>query len=277
MAVRQRVFLKNPKLFDAPGGLNFEKHLRLHAQEKLRYFEEIARLPDDQRNMRTVTPGYIEGMTRRWMALYHGEIAAAQYMGTAAASMPFHDYFEFIACCICQQMDELSHAEMDRDMLLRAGFKLEDLPALWEECEAKVVFDHLLSLEDGFEIAFKGGFVLESANAVVGFHAMARFAEQHGDYLSAANHRTRLTDEPRHMALGLAVAKAMLADDPANIHILQQWQDEFAPLIYNFIHASRPIERIPGSNFSADAQWASIVEHHTRNALKLGLRPTLTL
>jgi len=33
MAVRQRVFLKNPKLFVAPGGLNFEKHLRLHAQE----------------------------------------------------------------------------------------------------------------------------------------------------------------------------------------------------------------------------------------------------
>jgi hypothetical protein len=105
---------------------------------------------------------------------------------------------------------------------------------------------------------------------------MARFAEAHQDYLSAINHRTRLTDEPRHMALGVAVLKAMLADDPANMAILQGWQDEFAPLIVNFVHASRPIETIPGSDFSADAMWESIVNHHTQNALKYGLRPTLT-
>ena len=84
-------------------------------------------------------------------------------------------------------------------------------------------------------------------------------------------------DEPRHMAFGVAVLKAMLADDPANVVVLQHWQDEFAPLIRNFVHASRPIERIPGSDFSADAMWASIVDHHTRNAEKYGLRPTLTL
>ena len=95
---------------------------------------------------------------------------------------------------------------------------------------------------------------------------MARFAESHNDFLSAANHRTRLTDEPRHMALGVAVLKAMLADDPANIEILQGWQDEFAPLIRTFVYASRPIERIPGSDFSADAMWASIVDHHSKNA-----------
>ena len=276
MAIRQRVSLRNPKLFVAPGGLNFERHFRLHAQEKARYYDELAQLTDDQRNLRTVTPGYIEGMTRRWIALYHGEVSAAQYMGTAAANLDMHDYYAFMACCILQQVDELQHCEMDRDMLLRAGYTLDDLPRLWAVCEPKAVFDHLLGLEDPFEIAFKGGFVLESANAVVGFQAMARFAESHGDYLSAANHRTRLTDEPRHMALGVAVLKAMLDDDPANMAILQTWQDEFAPLMYNFIEASRPIERIPGSNFSADAQWASIVEHHTKNALKFGLRPTLT-
>jgi len=277
MAIRQRVLLKNPKHFVAPGGLTFEKHFRLHQQEKSRYYDELAGLTDDQRNLRTVTPGYIEGMTRRWIALYHGEIAAAQYMGVAAHNVPLTDYWDFIACCVCQQIDELQHSEMDRDMLFRAGLTEDRLPALWEQCEARVVFDHLLSLEDSFEIAFKGGFVLESANAVVGFHAMARFAEAHQDYLSAINHRTRLTDEPRHMALGVAVLKAMLADDPANMDILQGWQDEFAPLIVNFVHASRPIETIPGSDFSADAMWESIVNHHTQNALKYGLRPTLTL
>src|SRR5215210_5660021 len=128
MAVRQRVSLRNPKNFVSPGGLNFEKHIRLHAQEKLRYFDELAAMTDDQRNMRTVTPGYIEGMTRRWMAVYHGEIAAAQYMGTAAKNVDMHDYYDFIMCCVCQQIDEIGHSEMDRDMLQRAGIPLEALP-----------------------------------------------------------------------------------------------------------------------------------------------------
>jgi hypothetical protein len=276
MAVRQRVRLRDPRNFLPPGGLNFEKHLRLHMQEKTRYYEELAGMTEAQRNMQTVIPGYVEGMTRRWMVLYHGEVAAAQYMGIAAHNVPM-DYWDFIACCICQQIDELHHSEMDRDMLRRAGIPEAQWLDLYGRCEAKAVFDHLLSLEDSFEIAFKGGFVLESANAVVGFHAMARFAEAHGDYLSAANHRTRLTDEPRHMALGVAVLKAMIADDPGNHEILQAWQDEFAPLIRTFVAVSRDIERIPGSDFSADAMWASIVEHHTKNALKYGLRPTLTL
>ena len=274
MAIRQRVLLKNPKHFVAPGGLNFEKHFRLHQQEKARYFENLAKLSDDQRNLRTVTPGYIEGMTRRWIVLYHGEVAAAQYMGRAAHNVPF-DYWDFIACCICQQVDELHHSEMDRDMLRRAGIPEDQWQPLWEACEPRVVFEHLLGLEDSFEITFKGGFVLESANAVVGFNAMARFAEAHGDDLTALNHRTRLTDEPRHMALGVAVLKALLADDPANRTILQEWQDEFAPLMRTFVDVSRPIERIPGSDFSADAMWAGIVEHHAANALKHGLRPSL--
>ena len=275
MAIRQRVRLRDPRSFVAPGGLKFEKHLRLHIPEKTRYYEELAGLTDDQRNLRTVTPGYVEGMTRRWMVLYHGEVAAAQYMGMAAHNVPM-EYWDFIACCICQQIDELHHSEMDRDMLRRTGIPEAEWGARYDCTAAKPVFDHLLSLDDSFEIAFKGGFVLESANAVVGFHAMARFAEAHGDYLSAANHRTRLTDEPRHMALGVAVLKAMLADDPRNLAILQAWQDELAPLMRGFVEDSRPIERIPGSDFRVDGMWAGIVEHHTRNAEKYGLRPTLT-
>jgi len=275
MAERYVVRLRDPSKFVSPGGLNFEKHYWLHQQEKARYYAELAELSDDERNFRTVTPGYIEGMTRRWMTLCQGEIAAAQYMGMAAHNVPA-DHWDFMACCVCQQIDELQHSEMDRDMLLRAGIPADHWDAIYAGCEAHVVFDHLLSLQDPFEITFKGGFVLESANAVVGFHAMARFAEAHQDYLTAANHRTRLTDEPRHMALGLAIAKAMLADDPNNLEILQGWQDEFAPLMYTFVHVSRDIERIPGSDFSADVMWSGILEHHTRNAQKIGLRPSLS-
>lgn len=275
MTIRDRVLLKNPKNFVAPGGLNFEKHFRLHSQEKSRYYQELASLTPEQRALRTTTPGYIEGMTLRWIVMYHGEVAASQYMGTAAANLPMDGYTDFIGCCICQQIDEMQHAEMDRDMLRQAGIPEDQWWSLYEQCDAKKVFDHLLSLEDPFEITFKGGFVLESANAQVGFNSMAQFAKDHGDYLTAANHRTRLADEPRHMALGVAVVKAMLADDPSNVEILQRWQDEFAPLMYNFVQASRPIEKIPGSSFSADKMWDSIVEHHRKNATKYGLRPTL--
>lgn len=275
MVARELALLRDPRNFVAPGGLNFEKHFGLHKQEKARYYEELASLSDDQRNFRLVTPGYVEGMTRRWIVLYHGEVAAAQYMGTAAANVPMDGYHDFIACCICQQIDELQHAEMDRDMLRRAGIPEAEWWSIYEERDAKRVFDHLLGLEDPFEITFKAGFVLESANAVVGFHSMARFAEAHGDYLTAANHRTRLVDEPRHMALGVAVVKAMLKDDPGNLQILQRWQDEFAPLVYGFVEASRSIEQIPGSDFTADGMWASILDHHRKNAEKYGLRPTL--
>jgi hypothetical protein len=151
MAVRQRVLLRDPRHFRAPGGLNFEKHFRLHQQEKARYFENLAKLSDDQRNLRTVTPGYIEGMTRRWIVLYHGEVAAAQYMGRAAHNVPF-EYYEFIGCCVCQQVDELQHSEMDRDMLRRAGIPEAQWQPLWEACEPRAVFEHLLGLEDAFEI-----------------------------------------------------------------------------------------------------------------------------
>ena len=274
MGERYVVRLQDPANFVAPGALNFERHFRLHEQEKARYYLELAELTDDERNLRTATPGYIEGMTRRWMTLYQGEVAAAQYMGMAAHNVP-QDHWDFMACCVCQQIDELQHSEMDRDMLRRAGIPDAQWDAIYAGCEAHVVFDHLLALENPFEIAFKGGFVLESANAVVGFHAMARFAEAHQDYLTAANHRTRLTDEPRHMALGAAIAKALIADDPSNIAVLQGWQDEFAPLMYTFVHVSRDIERIPGADFSADTMWTSILDHHRRNAEKYGLRASL--
>ena len=64
MATRIRVTLKDHRLFSAPGDLTFAKHLRLHAQEKQRYFEEIASLPDDKRTM-DLDPAYIQAMRRR--------------------------------------------------------------------------------------------------------------------------------------------------------------------------------------------------------------------
>lgn len=64
MAVRQRARLKDPSRFGAPGALTFEKHLRIHAQEKQRYFEEVASLPEDVREMR-IDPGYVDAMHSR--------------------------------------------------------------------------------------------------------------------------------------------------------------------------------------------------------------------
>lgn len=276
MATKLRTRFKNPDLFKAPGGLSFERHVRLHAAEKLRYFEELDSLTEDQRNLRNVDPRYVEAMRRRWVTMYMGEIASAQYMGTAAANAPI-EMWEFVTACVCQQMDELHHAEMDRDLLRRIGLSQMAWEAIYDDTAAKIVFDHLLSLDDPFEIAVKGGVFLESASAVVAFPALIRIAEAHGDYLTAANHRTRLTDEPRHMALGVATMKALLADDPDNVHVLQQWQDEFAAVLPNILDASREMTDLPKGGFSRDRMWAAMVEHHVHTAEKYGLRPSLSV
>jgi len=275
MATRTRVMLKDHRAFSAPGDLTFAKHLRLHAQEKQRYFEEIASLPDDKRAMH-LDPVYIAAMRRRWVVLFYGELSSAQYMGTAAAHAPL-ELGAFITCCVCQQMDELHHSEMDRGVLETIGLGERERRAIYEETEAKAVFDHLLAIDDPFEIAVKGGLFLESASAVVAFPALIRIAESHDDYLTAANHRTRLTDEPRHMALGVATMRALVEDDPCNQDLVQEWQDEFAPLLRAFLDASRDMTGLPNGGFSADGMWAAIVGHHTKNALKYGLRPTLSL
>ncbi len=265
--------LRDLSLFHAPGGLTFAKHVRLHAEEKMRYFEEIASLPEDIREMR-LDPRYVTAMRRRWVTLYFGEIASAQYMGTAATNVPLAMH-EFITTCVCQQIDELHHSEMDRDVLMKIGLGPAEWTAIYEDTASKEVFDHLLAIEDPLEIAVKGGLFLESASAVVAFPALIRIAEAHGDYFTAANHRTRLTDEPRHMALGVATLRALVADDPKNIELVQQWQDEFTPLLRGMLDASREMTGLPNGGFSADGMWRAMVEHHTKNALKYGLRPTL--
>jgi hypothetical protein len=275
MAARTRVTLKDHRAFTAPGDLTFAKHLRLHSHEKQRYFEELASLPEDKRELR-LDPGYINAMRRRWVVLYYGELSSAQYMGTAASHAPL-ELVEFITCCVCQQMDELHHSEMDRGVLEKIGLTDRDRRAIYEEIEAKAVFDHLLAIDDPFEIAVKGGLFLESASAVVAFPALIKIAEAHNDDLTAANHRTRLTDEPRHMALGVATMRALVEDDPRNQDVVQEWQDEFAPMLRAFVDASRDMAGLPNGGFSADGMWEAIVGHHTKNALKYGLRPTLSL
>src|SRR5207244_13449255 len=99
-------------------------------------------------------------MTRRWMTLYQGEVAAAQYIGMAAHNVP-QDHWEFMACCVCQQIDELHHSGRDRDMLRRAGIPQQEWDAEYDRCEARVVYEHLVSLGSPSGAAFNGGFGLE--------------------------------------------------------------------------------------------------------------------
>ncbi len=275
MVIARRVTFRDPTLFKAPGGLSFEKHVRLHAEEKPRYFEELGTLTDEQRNLRNVDPRYVDAMRRRWVTSYLGELAAAQYMGTAAANAPI-EMHEFITCCVCQQMDELHHAEMDRDVLERIGMSQADWEQMYAGTGSRAMFDHLLGLDDPFEITVKGGVFLESASAVVAFPALIKIAEAHGDYLTAANHRTRLTDEPRHMALGVATMKALLADDPDSRELIQQWQDEISALLPGILDASREMVDLPSWRFSLQGLWRAMVDHHVHIAEKYGLRPSLT-
>lgn len=272
MRLKPRGELRDPTLFKAPGGLLREAP-RVHTEEKRRYFEEVASLPEDAREMR-LEPSSLEAMRRRWVTLYYGELSSLQYMGTAASHAPL-DMTDFITSCVCQQTDELHHAEMDRDVLRKIGLTPDSWRAIYEDTASKDLFDHLLAIDDPFEIAIKGGLFLESASAIVAFPTLIKIAEAHGDYLTAANHRTRLTDEPRHMALGVATLRALVEDDPRNIEVVQEWQDEFAPLLRNMLDASREMANLPNGGFSADGMWRATLEHHSKNAEKYGLRPTL--
>src|SRR5436853_255267 len=60
--------------------------------------------------------------------------------------------------------------------------------------------------------------------------------EARGDLLSAVNHRARVRDETRHISYARALVKALIEDDPANLDVIQRWQDESLQL---FVEVAR--------------------------------------
>src|SRR6266508_60106 len=224
MSSRPRIALKDPGRYHDPANLNWERYVTLQARERERYLAEKATIPPDVLAFRAVSQTYRERAIDQFANNYYSEESATHYIATAAANAPFE---ELKKSCLFQLADEQRHLEMDREVFERAGIPERDWLPAWEAPGTTCrFFRHLLELEDTIEIIVKGNFVAEGAAGPATFAVLADGAEARGDLLSAVNHRARVRDETRHISFGRALAKALIEEDPANLDVIQKWQDE---------------------------------------------------
>jgi hypothetical protein len=257
----KRIRLTDPRRFKDPANLTWERYIALQARERERYLAERATIPAEALEYRTVSPRYLERALEQFANNYWPEEAATRYVATAAAHAPFE---ELKKCCLFQLADEQRHLEMDRDVFERAGIPERDWLPAWEQPGTTCrFFRHVLELEDTVEILVKANFVAEGAAGPGTFTVLADGAEARGDLLSAVNHRARIRDETRHISYARALVKALIEDDPANLAVIQQWQDESLQL---FVEVAKGGAR--------REWWEGFLGSYYKIALPLGLRPT---
>ena len=259
--VRRRLILKDPSRFKDPSTLTWERYVALQARERERYLAERAAIPAEALEFRSVSPRYLARAVEQFANNYFPEEAATRYIATAAANAPFE---ELKKCCLFQLVDEQRHLEMDREVFERAGIPERDWLPAWEQPGTTCrFFRHVLELEDTIEILVKANFVAEGAAGPGTFTVLADGAEARGDLLSAVNHRARIRDETRHISYARALVKALIEDDPSNLAVIQEWQDESLRL---FSDVARGGER--------REWWEGFLGSYYKIAQPLGLRPT---
>ena len=257
----KRLVLSDPSRFKDPANLSWERYVALQTRERERYLAEKATIPADALAYKTVSPRYLERAIDQFANNYWSEDSATHYIATAAAHAPFE---ELKKCCLFQLADEQRHLEMDREVFERAGIRERDWLAAWEAPGTTCrFFRHVLELEDTIEILVKANFVAEGAAGPGTFAVLADGAEARGDVLSAVNHRARIRDETRHISFARALVKALVEDDPANLDVIQRWQDESLQL---FAEVARGGER--------REWWEGFLASYYKIALPLGLRPS---
>jgi hypothetical protein len=257
----QRITLKDPSRFRDPANLTWERYIAMQARERERYLAERDALPADALAYRSVSPRYLERAVEQFANNFYPEEAATRYIATAAAHAPFE---ELKRCCLFQLADEQRHMEMDRDVFQRAGIPERDWLPAWEQPGTTCrFFRHVLELDDPIEILVKANFVAEGAAGPGTFAVLADGAEERGDLLSAVNHRARVRDETRHISYARALVKALIDEDPANLDVIQRWQDESLQL---FVEVAKGGAR--------RAWWDGFLGSYYKIALPLGLRPS---
>jgi Methane/Phenol/Toluene Hydroxylase len=255
------ISLRDPSRFKDPANLTWERYIALQARERERYLTERGTITREAMEFRTVSPRYLERAIDQFANNYYSELSATHYIATAAANAPFD---ELKKCCLFQLADEQRHLEMDREVFERAGIPERDWLAAWEAPGTTCrFFRHVLELEDSIEILVKANFVAEGAAGPGTFAVLADGAEARGDVLSAVNHRARIRDETRHISYARALVKALIEDDPANLDVIQGWQDESLRL---FVEVARGGER--------REWWDGFLDSYYKIALPLGLQPT---
>ena len=259
--MRQRIVLEDPSRFKDPANLTWERYVTLQARERERYMADRATIPADALDYKTVSPRYLERAVDQFANNYYSEESATHYVAMAAANAPFE---ELKKCCLFQLADEQRHLEMDREVFQRAGIPERDWLPAWEQPGTTCrFFRHVLELEDSIEIIVKANFVAEGAAGPGTFAVLADGAEARGDVLSAVNHRARIRDETRHISFARALVKALVEENPANLDVIQQWQDESLRL---FSEAARGGAR--------REWWEGFLGSYYKIAEPLGLRRT---
>ena len=258
---RKRITLNDPTRFKDPANLTWERYVAMQARERERYLAEKATIPQDVLEFKAVGPKYRERAIDQFANNYWSEEAATRYIGTAAAHAPFEDLKK---CCLFQLADEQRHLEMDREVFERAGIPERDWAPAWEQPgTVRKFFRHVLELEDPIEILVKANFVAEGAAGPGTFAVLADGAEARGDMLSAVNHRARIRDETRHISYARVLVKALIDEDPSNLDVIQQWQDESLQL---FSDVARGGER--------REWWEGFLGSYYKIAAPLGLKPS---
>jgi phenol hydroxylase P3 protein len=256
-----RIGLRDPSRFKDPSNLTWDRYVALQARERERYRAERDAIPADALAYRTVPPRYVERAVEQFANNYFPELAATHYVATAAARAPFE---ALKACCLFQLADEQRHLEMDREVFERAGIPERDWLPAWEQPGTTCrFFRHVLELDDPIEILVKANFVAEGAAGPGTFAVLADGAEARGDLLSAVNHRARIRDETRHISFARALVRALVEDDPANLPVIQRWQDESLQL---FAEVAKGGARRDW--------WNGFLASYYRIALPLGLQPS---
>ncbi|MBI2207482.1 MAG: hypothetical protein HYU41_26930 [Candidatus Rokubacteria bacterium] len=258
---RKTVVLNDPSRFKDPANLNWERYITLQARERERYLAERDALPADALAYKMVSPQYLERAVEQFANNYWPEEAATRYIATAAANAPFE---ELKKCALFQVADEQRHLEMDRDIFVRAGVPERDWLPAWEQPGTTCrFFRHVLELEDPYEILVKANFVAEGAAGPGTFAVLADGAEARGDLLTAVNHRARVRDETRHISYARSLVRALIEDDPSNLDVIQQWQDESLQLFKEVAKGG-----------ARRAWWEGFLGSYYKIATPLGLKPT---
>jgi phenol/toluene 2-monooxygenase (NADH) P3/A3 len=258
---RPRVTLRDPSRFRDPANLSWERYIALQARERERYLAERAAIPAAALEYRTVSAAYLQRAVDQFANNYYSELSATHYIATAAARAPFD---ALKTCCLFQLADEQRHLEMDREVFQRARIPEAEWLRAWEAPGTTCrFFRHVLELEDPYEILVKANFVAEGAAGPGTFAVLADGAEARGDLFSAVNHRARVRDETRHISFARALVKVLIDEDPANLDVIQRWQDESLQL---FVEVARGGAR--------RQWWEGFLDSYYKIARPLGLRPT---
>lgn len=264
--------LRDPKRFRPPFPLDTVTYYRLQAKEKLAYDAALQALPPEKREMTAVDRRYLEAMMPLFTRIGYQEKSVARYIAAAVHRAPSDDIRVW---CSCQMVDESQHAEMDDYLLAALGVDRAATDAIWNASPAKPNFDYMESLTNPYQIIVEGNLFVEGGLALGNILAYVEMAEDVGDELRQLQHKTRCTDEARHIAFGFALAQALIEEDPENLETIQAAQDETLPrLVAGYMKTFRAAEKALGRDGYGQRHLRAAAERYYAKATKLGLRAT---